>query len=651
MKIHTIALYLLIVAAIVPQISPAQTLDYNNKVEIALNDGLNIVLYGKAPALGSTALSGEYYYLPTNIRLSKREDGVPKFLFIKYTTDAKETNGGVQGALMHFMMEWGLTTQQEQELQSKLEQKLQSSAGGVRPVVKGPVELESGENSFSIISASLSDEKSAKIMHTGRAPAFPGATLAASIKMDKYAAQLMSTTLEKTRSISDLSLKLDLKYKLLTPSVQGRITFDWSKLEQMTRSVKDEIDVEKKRVSSGFLSLWSSNQIQKITRTQVDSLKKLLLETKVVKVEIEKYQENSAIADKLIEHFTEMFINSIADRSSEGLPATTPTESADEPVKDADIRHSWSINKSKLESKLAKKIETFDLALRTTISYPVTIVGNLSDWYNGVRHNQACVTSVNLADPFFQHRDIRFILDLEAEQIFQQEVNYVTVYVRKTRSSGDPFTEDITIDRDYLKKTGTQASVTYARNGDNSNDTYEYRMQWSLKGNIRYPENPPWLRGEWQGVTLGAPVTPRTIEFEGDLEQLKLMQISRAVLQVRYKKFGQETESEIPLSAAGGQPIVQKMILVDRDTQGYAYRMVFTHKTEGKLALDWSAKINDGYVYASIPEQFNDKTSAIFQKAAEAGKVIAAGTGSEKVVQKGTEVLEKFKDIYKVITK
>jgi hypothetical protein len=67
------------------------------------------------------------------------------------------------------------------------------------------------------------------------------------------------------------------------------------------------------------------------------------------------------------------------------------------------------------------------------------------------------------------------------------------------------------------------------------------------------------------------------------------------------------------------------------------------------LALDWNAKINDGYVYASVPEDFKDKTSTIFKKAMEAGKAIISGSENEKKVAKGFEVLDKFKDIVKVV--
>ena len=67
---------------------------------------------------GSDSKPLEYYYLPVNLRLAKRPDGVPEFLFLNYTTDQKADAGGVQGAIMHFLMEWGLTPEQLAKLQA-----------------------------------------------------------------------------------------------------------------------------------------------------------------------------------------------------------------------------------------------------------------------------------------------------------------------------------------------------------------------------------------------------------------------------------------------------------------------------------------------------------------------------------------------------
>ncbi|HET6225496.1 MAG TPA: hypothetical protein VFF27_04390, partial [Bacteroidia bacterium] len=94
-------------------ISRSQVLDYENRVDVVLKDGTNVTMFGRDKALGSTQMSGEYFYLPVHLRLSKKLDGVtPEFLFMKYTTEQKADQGGVQGAIMHFLMEWGLTPEQ-----------------------------------------------------------------------------------------------------------------------------------------------------------------------------------------------------------------------------------------------------------------------------------------------------------------------------------------------------------------------------------------------------------------------------------------------------------------------------------------------------------------------------------------------------------
>jgi hypothetical protein len=308
----------------------------------------------------------------------------------------------------------------------------------------------------------------------------------------------------------------------------------------------------------------------------------------------------------------------------------------------------WKISVSKLKSHYQRKVEVYRLSYRLNVPRKMYVLGNLAEWYDGVRDNKACVGSVNLNDPFYQHRDINMILDIEAEKMFGQEVNYVTVNVRKRRSSGNPFTEYVTIDRDYLKNKGLKASVSYARGDDQNADVYEYKTQWSLKGGRLYPAEPEWTTGDWEGITLAPPVTPRTIQFEADLDELKEMGIRRATLQVRYRKFDEEMETNIPITVSQGTPLVEQMIFTDRDTRGYVYRLVLTHEREGKLALDWESKINDDYVFATIPEALRDTESDVFRVAKQIGEVIAATPADGKVSQ-ADAILDKFKEVIDII--
>ena len=133
---------------------------------------------------------------------------------------------------------------------------------------------------------------------------------------------------------------------------------------------------------------------------------------------------------------------------------------------------------------------------RLPVAIPVRMTANLRDWYDNVRDNPKCVSSVNLNDPFFSHRDIKFIMDLDGKEIFDDTVNYVTVNVRKKRTTGRDFEDHITIDSKYLKDNGVAASVTYARGEDKNPDLYQYQSQWSLKGGNVFPQNPNMAAGQ-----------------------------------------------------------------------------------------------------------------------------------------------------------
>jgi hypothetical protein len=159
----------------------AQVLDYQNKVEIVLNDGTHVILYGKAKSLNNT-YTGEYYYLPAGLRLSHRTDGTPQFLFLKYTTEQRAEAGGAQGGLIHFLMEWGLTQAQLQEAQTKLVTRIADLAktpgspykGIQNPKIMGAVDVYTEDESFRIISASLTDADDARLITSGSAPTLPG---------------------------------------------------------------------------------------------------------------------------------------------------------------------------------------------------------------------------------------------------------------------------------------------------------------------------------------------------------------------------------------------------------------------------------------------------------------------------------------------
>ena len=228
--------------------------------------------------------------------------------------------------------------------------------------------------------------------------------------------------------------------------------------------------------------------------------------------------------------------------------------------------------------------------------------------------------------------------------MFNKEVNYVAVEVKKKRNKGNDFKESITIDADKFKTDGARHTITYARGEDNNPDDYSYKVQWSLKGGELYPKTPGYGKGDWSGVTLTPPIKPRLIEFEADLDEMKSLGIVRATLQLRYYKFGKEVETNIPMTVSKNKPLIEQTIFTDRDSPGYVYRLVLTTKKKGKLALDWDAKINDDYIYASIPDELRDDDATFIEKAVDKAKEIFK-PGPDGNVDPDASILDKFKDV------
>jgi len=596
-----------------------------------------------------------YYYLPTNLRLGSRPDGIPEFLFTKFTTESRT---GVSGAIMHFLMEWGLTPAQQAEVDALLKKK----TGNNEAKVMGPVDLSKEDGGFQIISATLSDKSMATAILNGSAPVVAGGKVAVATRLTADGAQLLSSSFEKAKSIADLSIELRYKYTVIIPAFKAKMIYDWSRLKQMKDSyTKDKTD----QGAGTFFPMIVSGTYSDVKEEEFRNFTDSLIEKKIVYLDmLETTNENpekvaairTAFLDMFIKQFTVANENPAISQSKMKEDEKGILDQIGDAVKggmEATAMFSGHYKKTSIKKTFNEKItqgkrEEINFQSRLPLTRDIAITGNLASWYNGVRDNKSCVNSVNLNDPFFQYRDIRFIMDLEAKEMFEKEINYVTINARKKRSAGNSFEDRVTMDAKYFAEKGIQASMTYSRGEDKDPDAYEYMTQWSLRGGNLYPTEGVWQKGQWEGVTLTPPIKPVTIDFEADIDELKEAGFTRVILQVRYSKFGQEVEENIPISVAKNEANVSKSIFIDRNTRGYAYRLVFNNKETGKMATEFSAKVNDNYVYAVIPADLKIKDSPGYTKAVEAAKSIAQ-PGADGKVTTG-KVLDAFKDIFGNVT-
>lgn len=629
----------------------AQILDSENKLSLTLSDGTQVTLFGKAMSL-SNRKSKDYYYLPTEPRLSVKPDGTPQFMFLKYMTDETAEQGGISGALMHMMMEWGLTPAQQAEVEMILKTGKQGAVKG--SVLKGAVDVvPDGDHSFKVISAVLSDDKLAPaVVTSSKAPTLPGSKIAVATKLDAHGAQLMAASFEKGKSITDLSIELGFKYTVRMPAAKGYARVYWDKMkthfEQDSATYRQTTRKKSRGGIFGFAADVLFGRKSEVTSRSYDEMHSVidsLIEKEYIVLKWEESMSDERIT-KMREAFYEYFLDKMSN-TVDSDQMTPPTPREKEAMPNIKYGKKYTFNRTFFESSFKSGTKTFYFDAKLAVDKYFSVTGNLASWYDGVRDNKKCVSSVYLNDPFFQHREINFILDLDAEDIFKDEVNYVTVNVRKNRKSGDDSTKSLTFDRAYLKENGIAGSISYARGEDKNVDVYEYKTQWSLRGGNLYPKNPSYQKGDWEGVTLYPPIVPKTIEFEADIQELADMGFTRATLQLRYYKFGKEVATNIPMTVSKGEPLIEKTIYMDKDTQGYAYQLVLNHKdsSKGKMAFGWDAKINDDYVYASIPEELKNEDKNFMDKAVDAAKVIV----KEGEVSKTASILDKFKSVIKIV--
>ena len=602
------------------------------------------------PDFEEPARSNRFYYLPpgNSLRLSERpakpgqsaSQRTPEFLFVKYTTEERADAGGVQGGLLHFLMEWSLTPDQEAELRSLVKANCKVDGKPGELVAAAEVGEGDAQGSFRLVSATLSDEGMTRsVVKSGHAPTMPGGKVAVAANLDKNGAQLFMATLEKSRSIADLSVELDFEYVVQLPAAKGEIIFHWDKLQE-NEEVLDAYFRKSRKTDliDQDLQLLSTKESNRVRSEQAAF--NTMIERGVVQFNFEGYRPDDAQTQQIMQAMLQFFTDNIM-KPDDG--AGDVEEASVEDAEDPDTafegsgRRTFDIDREKLESAYAAKKQIVRLDAGLAVKQRFQVVGNVASWYDAAKDNRDCVMAVNLNDPFFEHRDIRFILDLDAKEIFEDMVNYVTVNVRKVRPRSTNFERSLTIDQEYLKTRGVQAAMSYAREGDVDTELYEYETQWSIRGGNLWPRTPRWRKGSWEGVTLSPPIERWAVEVEGDLDQMQANDIARVTVEMHYPLFGKEEYKVLALSPRGGNWLVSDHIYVDRGTRVFAYRLIVHHKTEGRMALPWQTRVGDRYVYATIPEEL-----LVAGSLREQAKSLAKQLG-----QLGSEqVLDRFQELF-----
>lgn len=185
----------------------AQILNAESKVIIILSDHSEVILYQKANAFDEAG--EEYYYLPTHLRFGRSKNNDPEFSFLTY-----KKNKEVTGAILHFLVTWGLNKFQLDEACMKLKEMKGPEAtlvGAVMPESKNYSEgfvIEGTSTLVQILNRSMTSIGTTTVM--------PYAKIAASFQLNKED----SETFDK--AIKNYSNELDNTWVVLNYQIKFR---------------------------------------------------------------------------------------------------------------------------------------------------------------------------------------------------------------------------------------------------------------------------------------------------------------------------------------------------------------------------------------------------------------------------------------------
>jgi hypothetical protein len=587
-------------------------------VDIKLSDGTTVRCY-RAATDNPEKPSKNFYYLPGNPHISKSADGTPNFSMIRFVTNKTKEQGGAEGAILHFLVEYGLTPAQQKELAKTLKKEVKGAK------LKGAVPLETGAegNSFSVVSATLGDKGfTSALITSGKAPVMEGQKVAVAARLDAYGATLLAKSLEQPTT--DISVVFDLKYLAKIPAYDVKIKIDYDQYHKLSDSYTHERErkvTKTKKWDPKWYNVFHTKTVTRSSLTESEKRKLVdyLKEEGVVEFvyvqhipDADKEIVESGLYGKVMDIFFDMQ-KRLGEPTSEELGGEEAPDQDAAKAEEARRKEAAKYGKYRYTSVKVKEISRHskvELSLKKIAArYEYyTMTGNVGGWYKQYKNNPKLVTEVNLDDPFFARREVRFIIDNEAYDIFDKRINYATVQVRVKRRGQPDFIDEVTVDKKYLENNGQTASLTYAPMKDESR-MFDYAVQWSLRGGHLYPAKPKWRQGELMAVTLAAPIKPVAVEAEADLDELEEMNVARVSVELRYKQFGKTAtdHKSLAISASSGDPVATATIYPDASTDKLEYRLVYHHKKLGRIEEQRWRSVEGNYIYCSPLETIREK--------------------------------------------
>ncbi|MDD5475763.1 MAG: hypothetical protein PHU03_04515, partial [Syntrophales bacterium] len=260
----------------------------------------------------------------------------------------------------------------------------------------------------------------------------------------------------------------------------------------------------------------------------------------------------------------------------------------------------------KQREDINRAVFNINLTRRSVVKIPVYTAGNISGLYQEFKDNPRLFRVVNLADPAFQKRDIYFCIDGDFSGAFEEMINFAGVAVRKAYSTHADATGEVMFTREDIREGQLSKSWTYARLGQEGTDwlDYQYRTNWSIQG--RHTVSDPADTDSWNlssnpMVTIAPPLRRLDLEIDADRFLFEDADIRSAMLEVRYRIFGQvKTERLAVMRATDADSFSTAAVFHDPEDP-VEYRVNWYSRTGKGVEGEW-IPLESSYLVLVPPE-------------------------------------------------
>jgi hypothetical protein len=179
----------------------AQQVCENTRKKVTLNGGIKIDVFKEKD-------NNRIYFLSAMLQLSEH-NGSPEFSYQEYTNPGSVSP---DGAILHFLVSWGLTKKQLKELAVYIKEHY-----GKNAILGGGLFLTPSQSGLTISKqTTIGKILSKSLKSKGNPPTTSGGKMALSFHIKKEEVTVISEAFKKSTKLSGTTIAIDYKYKTYT---------------------------------------------------------------------------------------------------------------------------------------------------------------------------------------------------------------------------------------------------------------------------------------------------------------------------------------------------------------------------------------------------------------------------------------------------